>query len=245
MTNIIKGIFIDLGGTLMYDKDTWPPYYERADAALWEVLRSAGVQLQPQDLYGERTSLFELYYAQRESELNEPTTFVFLNELLVHKGFRLPKDTIHNALRAMYAVTQSNWYLEDDALPTLEILNRMGYQIGYISNGADDENTQSLIDKTGLRPYAGFILSSAAFGLRKPHPAIFQAALSHFMINPEEAVMIGDTLDADVLGANQLGMKSIWITRRAHRDPELEKRILPDQTVSSLKEIPSRLSKFQ
>ena len=228
----------------MYDKDPWPPFFPRADKALWEVLHSSGVTLQPSDLYGEFNNLFELYYAMREPELEEPTTFTVLEELLRKKGCRLSDTVISAALRAMYAVTQSNWYPEMDAAPTLEILRNTRLRIGYVSNGADDENTQVLIDKAGLREYAEFIISSAAFGLRKPHEAIFQAALDHFQLKPEEAVMVGDTLEADILGANRMGMASIWITRRAQVDPDQAKNIKPSVTVATLSEIPDRLSEL-
>ena len=228
----------------MYDKDPWPPFFPLADQALWEVLQSAAVTLQPADLYGKFNNLFELYYSMREPVLEEPTTFTVLDELLRQKGYRLSKTVISNALRAMYAVTQSNWYPELDAAPTLEILKNTGFRIGYVSNGADDENTQVLIDKAGLRGYTEFILSSAAFGLRKPHPTIFQAALDHFQLKPEEAVMVGDTLEADILGANRMGMASIWITRRAQVDPAEDLNIQPSLKVNALSEIPGRLSEI-
>ncbi|OGO27883.1 MAG: hypothetical protein A2W33_05825 [Chloroflexi bacterium RBG_16_52_11] len=237
----IRVILFDLGDTLMYDKQPWPPFFPRADAALWKVLHNARVELEPRDLYGEFNNLFELYYARRESELTEPTTATVLDELLQQKGYVLSKETLSEAMRRMYAVTQSNWFPEEDAIPTLEILKKRGFHIGYISNAADDENTQTLIDKGGLRPYAEFILSSAAFGMRKPHPGIFHAALDHFDLPPEQAVMVGDTLDADILGAKQVGMKSIWITRRAYRNPDEEHRIQPDLSLPSLSEIPGHL----
>jgi len=245
MSQSIKGIFFDLGDTLMYDKDAWPPIFPRADAALWKVLHEAGVRLEPRDVYGEFDNIFDLYYFQRESDLNEPTTHSVLDKLLREKGYSLPAETIQAALRAMYAITQANWYVEEDAVPTLEQLKRKGYRIGYLSNAADDENTQTLIDQCGLRAYAEFIISSGAFGTRKPHPGIFQAGLKYFQLTPDQAVMVGDTLNADILGANQIGMKSIWITRRAQRDPEEERRIRPDLILPSLSEIPSNLHRLE
>ncbi len=226
----------------MYDRDPWPPIFAQADAVLWAVLHEAGVNLEAHELYGEFQNLFELYYARRESELSEPTTLIVLGELIKQKGFPVPDASLRAALRAMYTITQANWYTEEDAIPTIEKLRKNGYHIAYLSNGGDDENTQAVIDKGGLRPFAEFILSSAAFGIRKPHPSIFQAGLAHFGLRPEETVMVGDTLEADILGANQLGMKSIWITRRAHRDHDKEKLIRPDLTLATLREIPEHLA---
>ncbi|HEY9151296.1 MAG TPA: HAD family hydrolase, partial [Anaerolineales bacterium] len=116
-----------------------------------------------------------------------------------------------------------------------------GFRLGLISNAADDENTQTLIDKGGFRPYLEFIVSSAAFGKRKPHPAIFQAALDYFHVNANQAVMVGDLVTTDILGARQIGMKSIWITRRVVETAN-RLNIKPDAVVSSLHEIPPLLS---
>jgi putative hydrolase of the HAD superfamily len=140
----------------------------------------------------------------------------------------------------MYAVTQSNWYPEEDAIPTLETLKRRGFHLGLISNAADDENTQTLIDKGGFRPYLEFILSSAAFGKRKPHPAIFKAALEHFGVKANQAVMVGDLKETDILGAHQTGMRSIWITRRV-KNKDTAIKVEPDAVVSTLSEIPGLL----
>lgn len=140
----------------------------------------------------------------------------------------------------MYAVTQTNWFIEDDAIPTLQVLSKSNHRMGIISNGSDDLNTYELLEKAKLRSYFEFILSSAAFGKRKPYPVIFQAALDHFQIPPEQTVMVGDNYEADILGARQLGMNTIWITRRISL-PSNDPRIQEETVVSKLSEIPALL----
>jgi HAD superfamily hydrolase (TIGR01662 family) len=161
------------------------------------------------------------------------------------QGASPPDPVLFDAMEAMYAVTQENWYLEEDAIPILEKLQEMGYQLGAISNAADDENVQELIDKGNLRPYFEFIISSAACSIRKPDARIFQLALEHFKVPPEKTAMVGDTLDADVLGANQLGIYSIWIIRRANDPPEGELSIQPQAVISTLGEIPALLAELE
>jgi HAD superfamily hydrolase (TIGR01509 family) len=145
------------------------------------------------------------------------------------------------AMRAMYAVTQSNWHPEEDAIPTLRTLREGGFHTGLVSNAADDENTQVLIDKGGFRPYLEYVLSSAAFGRRKPHPGIFRAALDHFQVAAARAVMIGDSYEADVSGGHGAGLNTIWITRRARELPPTEP-VAADAIVSTLREIPELVS---
>jgi FMN phosphatase YigB (HAD superfamily) len=97
----------------------------------------------------------------------------------------------------------------------------------------------------GLRPFFEFILTSAALGIRKPDIRIFQTALDRFRVQPEAAVMVGDTLDADVLGANQSGIYSIWITRRAQVPEEGELVIQPQAVVTTLYQIPDLLAEIE
>ncbi len=142
----------------------------------------------------------------------------------------------------MYAVTQQNWFLEDDALSTLEELKKLGYRLGLISNTSDDNNVQGLLDRWRLRSYFETIITSAALGIRKPDPRIFREALDHFHALPGEAAMVGDMLNADVLGANQAGIYSIWITRRIKLPDEGELEIQPQAVVSALQQIPALLT---
>ncbi len=241
MKSPISVVLFDLGSTLIYDKEPWQPFFLRADAALWDNLHSAGVQLTPRALYGGFDTLFQFYYSNHRGDLNEPTTFTVLDGLLRENGYALSAETLRGAMRTMYAVTQSNWFPEAEAIPTLQALVRRGFRIGLISNAADDENTQVLIDKGGFRPYLDYIISSAAFGRRKPDPGIFRDALDYFGVPAARAVMIGDTPEADILGGQQAGMNTIWITRRVH-DAVEGRRPRPDTVVARLDEIPALLS---
>lgn len=242
MKQPIKVIFFDLGNTLIHDKPgDWPEIYKRADDMLWISLRESGVKSSPRELYGEHETLLHYYYDLREGELAEPGIGTVLRKLLNKRKIFIPEKKLQFALRSMYSVTQTNWYLERDAIPVLQSLQENGYRFGIISNGAEDLNTYELIDKAKLRSYFEFILSSAAFGKRKPHPGIFRTALDYFHIPPEQAVMVGDNYEADILGAHQLGINTIWITRRVSDSAESHP-IPPDAIVSTLSEIPPLLS---
>jgi HAD superfamily hydrolase (TIGR01509 family) len=237
----IRVILFDLGGTLIYEDGPWEPIFPRANEAMWRVLHAAGVTLGPDELYGESQNLFDMYYLLHRGDLTEPTTAGVLDALLQEKGIHLPKDTLQVAMQAMYGVTQSNWLPETDALPTLQLLRERGFHTGLISNAADDDNTQALVDKGMFRPHLEYIISSAAFGMRKPHPDIFRSALEYFGASPGEAVMVGDNFEADILGAHGVGMQSIWITRRLQGVDPADFEIRPNAVISALSEIPSLL----
>jgi len=144
-------------------------------------------------------------------------------------------------LDRLFAVTQANWALESDARSTLKILQSSGYRLGLVSNAGDNQDVFQLVERFKIEPYFDFILTSAACSYRKPHPRIFELALVHWHIPASETAMVGDTLEADVLGAQKAGLYSIWITRRANLKSEDVLRIQPDLSLPTLAGIPPAL----
>jgi HAD superfamily hydrolase (TIGR01662 family) len=239
----LKVIFFDLGSTLIYSKDPWPPIYAQADQALVGILQEAGIPVEAKPFSSEFDTFLDAYYAERGESSIEKTTFSVLSDLLAQYGFQdIPAAVVRAALDAMYSITQQNWYLEADAIPTLKTLREQGYRLGMISNTSDDRNVQQLVDRYELRPYFDTILTSAGCGIRKPDKRIFQLAMDPFGVSPEQTAMVGDSLEADILGANRLGMYSIWITRRAQVPVEGELKIQPQAIITALDQIPDLLA---
>ncbi len=241
----ITTVLFDLGSTLIYDRDPWPPIFAAADRSLAACLHAAGLPLDENSFCTEFGGFLDTYYADRGDGIIEKTTSTALSDFLLSQGFPgVPDGLIRRALDAMYTVTQQNWFLEEDALPTLEILRQRGFHIGLISNTADDTNVQQLIDRFALRPFFEVIITSAAVGLRKPDPRLFQLALDHFQVPPASALMVGDSLEADIIGANRLGLYSVWITRRAASIPEGDLSIQPQAVISVLSRLPALLEEL-
>ena len=230
----IKHLLFDLGGTLMHARGDWAPILTRADEALVEALAQANIQL---DVRSFRGRLHE-YYSQRDKDLQETTYHFVLRELLKESGQAdVAETTLRSALDALYSVTQSNWQIESDALETILELKSRNYKLGIFSNAGDDEDVQELVESFGIRQHFDFVLTSAASYYRKPHPRAFEIALAQWSVNPNDAVMVGDSLEADIFGAKQLGMKAIWITRRAQFTDEEMRSIKPDFSIRKLKEL--------
>jgi HAD superfamily hydrolase (TIGR01549 family) len=244
--NFLRAILFDLGGTLMYERATWDAVNARADEALTNYLRDRGLELNLSTFPREFRNRLRKYFTQREQDLLETTYSFVLRDVLKDKGYGdLPEITIRNALDQLFAITQTNWVLEDDALPTLQKLETDGYRMGLISNAGDDQDVQQLARRFGIAKYFDFILTSAACSYRKPHRRIFELALSNWYFLPSEAVMVGDNLDADVRGAQSVGLFAVWISRRAGGRSEDQLSIQPDASLSSLSELPSVLDRLQ
>ncbi len=244
MSPRLQAVLFDLGGTLIHFEGTWPSVMQSADQELVSHLQSQGFAIEPESFVTEFRRRLDDYYTQRESEFVEHTTAYLLRTLLNDLGYPdVTPEMTRPALQRLYSVSQAHWKAEDDAISTLAALRQAGYKLGIVSNAGDDDDVQTLVDNTGLREYFDFVLSSAACGIRKPNPHIFEIALDNWGIPPAKAAMVGDTLGADVLGARNAGLYSVWITRRADTpaNRDHEDTIQPDATIASLHELPKLL----
>jgi putative hydrolase of the HAD superfamily len=113
-----------------------------------------------------------------------------------------------------------NFELFEDVLPVLEELRRAGLRIAVVSNGIRDLNAFVAHHRLDVDA----IVDSRSHGRVKPHPTIFQAALAALAVAPEDAVMVGDSVEEDVEGARALGMRAILIDRD-DRHPNLDERL--------------------
>jgi putative hydrolase of the HAD superfamily len=111
--------------------------------------------------------------------------------------------------------------LYDDALPTLDAVRACGLKVGLLSNSARD--LDEFVAHHGLSVDA--VLTSRAHGKTKPHETIFRRMLELLDVQPPEAVMVGDTIEDDVEGAEAVGMLAILLDREG-RYPE--RQALPD-----------------
>ncbi len=239
-TRFIRAVLFDLGNTLMFSPQPWAPILQLAERALAESLCQHGLIVDCDTFHLDFRRSLNDYYSSRDEDLFERTTESVLRSLLDEKGIVNPSESaIRNALDAFYAVTQQNWHPEEDALPTLDILQKRGYRMGIVSNAADHKDVQQLVEKAHLETYMDFIITSAACSYRKPHARIFELALNHWELPPREVAMVGDTLEADILGARQMGLFGIWITRRAPRYEALPAQ--PDATLERLSDLPGLL----
>jgi len=134
---------------------------------------------------------------------------------------------------------------KEGAFEVLESVRKEGYKTCMIANG-DSARIRRIIQATGLQDYFDSIVISEEAGVEKPYQRIFEIALDQLGVKPENAVMVGNMIDADILGANRMGMKSVWFkwnNRYSHTiDSSQEK---PDFTIKSLLELPGLLASMK
>lgn len=237
-------LLFDLGATLLYFDSEFVKIKPMADEALFQQLTNLGYRVDKDALAKRLFDLENSAFDERVVDLHERTTDAILKSTLEQVGLKDIADAhIKIAVHTMLNVYESHWQLGDDTLTTLKELKTQDYPMCVISNASDYDNVVRLMEKGNLYEFFDLTLVSAKEGLRKPHPDMFQKALAHFKVPVERAVMIGDTVDADIKGAKDIGMKSIWINRwadnfqnRAHLS-----HITPDATIDRLSELPNLL----
>lgn len=238
-------IFFDLGKTLIFPREPWHAIFLRANKAVTTSLIAQDIDVDPRTFPHEFADRVNRYYVDREETLRELTMMRVFKQLLEEKGYRnIPAPVLRAALNAKYAITQSNWHLEPDAHAALNSLRLAGYQLALISNAGDDPDVQALLDKHNLRHHFSFIRTSAKTGYRKPHAHMFKETMDALGVFPEQCAMVGDTLDADILGANKLSIYSIWIHRRVNKETKTLVDIRPKAMIETLQELPALLEKL-
>jgi HAD superfamily hydrolase (TIGR01549 family) len=242
-----EALFFDLGGTLLFFDGDWSEVYAKANNTVVEHLKNAGLDLEFDAFMNDFISRLNHYFNERESELIEHTTTHILRTTLADWDYsEVPQDLVYSTMKAMYAVSQAHWYPEEDAHEMLRTFQEQGYCLAIISNAADDNDVQTLVDNANIRSYFELILSSAAVGIRKPNPRIFEIALEMMDVPNSRVAMVGDTLEADILGAQNADIYSIWITRRADNPSNRAhaNTIEADMEIATLEELPKRLLKI-
>lgn len=103
----------------------------------------------------------------------------------------------------------------------IEILNYLQpkYNLHIITNGFAEVQGKK-ISKSGLGGYFKTITNSEMAGVKKPHRSIFEFALSLAKVRKENAIMIGDCIDADVRGAIDFGMQAILFDEKKSHSVE-------------------------
>jgi putative hydrolase of the HAD superfamily len=107
------------------------------------------------------------------------------------------------------------------------------YQLGIVTNGAPDLQREK-IQGTNLARSFDVILISGEVGIGKPDSRIFRLTLDALAASPSETVMVGDSLPRDILGAQQVGLKGIWLNRSGH---DSISPVVPDAQITSLDQI--------
>ena len=214
-------VFFDVGGTLIEVSPSIGHVYAEAcrrrgarvdPDSVQAAFDRAWVTLSSQVPSGrDRYSLFP----GGESEWWARVTRHAFDQCDVPEACRPPAEE----LRATFARAEA-WRVYPEAVEALSDLARRGIRLGVISNW--DSRLPALLSALGLNAHFECVVSSAAAGYEKPHPAIFHAGLQALGVEPSRALHVGDRLEEDYEGAIGAGLQALLVDRRAGAMPREE-----------------------
>ena len=205
MTGMVRAVFFDVDFTLIYPGPTFQAEgYDRFCAA-------HGIQV-------DRARFPEAVIAA-SAILNDEQELRYDEALFVRYTRRIIEAMggAGDALDVCAAEIVREWaacqhfFLYDDVTPVLHELSARGLKVGLISNS--HRCLVSFQQHFELHGLIAAAISSSEHGFLKPHPSIFEAALSLVGAEPDQAVMVGDSFAHDIEGARRVGMRGVLVRR--------------------------------
>ena len=129
--------------------------------------------------------------------------------------------------------------------PALETLGRMGFRMGVVSNTMmAGRYLREHFARAGIGPYFEVTLFSAEFGVNKPDPAIFRAALDAMRVEPRDAWYVGDKPQRDMCGAHRAGMTAVLVdSAHGHRVADAPEN-QPDFRIRDISGLPALMEQM-
>lgn len=218
----VRALLFDLDDTL------WPivPVIVAAEEELYEWLREHAPAVAAAHTVD---SMRARRQALMEEDPRHRIDLMALRALVMHEIFeacgedpaRIP------AGMALFGDARNRVQPFDDVVPALQRLGRR-YLLGSVSNGAAD------LAAIGMAGHFRISVAAHEFGSVKPDPAIFLHACEALGVAPAQAVYIGDDPALDVVGAQQAGLRAVWIDRFGRALPP---HVRPDASCSNLDEL--------
>jgi putative hydrolase of the HAD superfamily len=133
-----------------------------------------------------------------------------VRECLGGLGVQVDDDELDRFLAAEHAAWNPARLLGDSTHALLDVLRERGLKTGLVSNAFDPPGLlHDDLEQMGLGHRLDAAVFSSEVGKRKPHPAIFEAALDRLGVDPSRALFVGDRRYEDVRGSKELGMKAV------------------------------------
>jgi putative hydrolase of the HAD superfamily len=238
---LLKGAVFDLGDTLMHLTVSWDRVREWRMRAIYEAFTERGANLELGEVKREYLRLHEEeseYAARTLEEIEIRESFVKLFDRLEVKPEQQPE--MEDLVKRFFALEAESWEIFPGIPEMLRQVRDLGLKMGLLSNARNDWAVREIMERLGLTRYFDVILTSAVLGVRKPRPEPFLEMLKLLGIEAAEAVMVGNSVEADVAGAAPLGIRTIRVIFGDNVD-ELriggEVTVDPDVTVSAVTDV--------
>jgi putative hydrolase of the HAD superfamily len=227
----IRAVIFDWGGTLTpwHDVDLVAQWY--AYAEVYDPENAATLARRLKEREDHRWRL------QRESDGAISTGA--LDALFLDEGIDINGARHLRALGNYLDFWAPHTYAESDAADVMAALKHRGFAIGVLSNTMwPRSHHEEVFARDDLDEYIDAAVYTSELEVAKPHADAFRAIADALAVAPEESVFVGDRLWDDVLGAQQVGMRTIWIPHsRIPEEQVPDGSAKPDATATRLLDV--------
>jgi putative hydrolase of the HAD superfamily len=131
-----------------------------------------------------------------------------------------------------------------------DILPLITFKMGIWANTrvAREHDIRVWLRRAGIDDYFEWVITSEDAGARKPSRKFFSYALKKCKLKRDEVIFVGNQLNTDIRGANNYGMKCVWLSGRAYHSPDdvvedalLVSQVRPTHAIKSLNQLPALL----
>lgn len=206
-------ILFDMGYTLVY-------FEPRQELIVQDALRAAGVERSVDEILTAVKVVWGEYYRDAAS-ISFPATPEYDREAQSRLGrdllaqlepgadaevLQVYSDSLESSFNRPGAIRPY-----PEAAYALDSLKAQSCRLGIVSNWS--WNLRQRVTQAGLDGFFEIVWASAYAGCNKPHPRIFEQALSQMGIPTERALYVGDSYEHDVVGARNAGVDVILLDR--------------------------------
>ncbi len=206
---MIKAVLFDLWGTLV-ENGTYSPLKQS-----YEILRA-------ETDYSEFVMRFEKIFMTRKFDSQAEGFTQICTEFKVE-----PTTEILDELIGVWNKNKLLARAFLDTVPVLTFLKSQNIKVGLLSNTPMNSG-DFVLEKLQLTKYFDAVHLSCETGLLKQDSESFKKILKDLDCEPQDALMIGDSMETDIHGAERAGVRGILLDRRGRRDHHTKIRNLMD-----------------
>ena len=201
-TNLISDIFFDLDHTL------WD-FNENSKQAFSKIFKIKKIDLDLEKFLKFFNTVNQKYWKLYRENLisHQYLRIKRLEESFFLSGIFISSTDLDEINNLYIQLLTSFNSLIPGSLSLIKFLKR-NYRLTIITNGFEDIQRKK-INNSGLKNYFDQVVTADKVGFKKPNPKIFKKALKKNNLDPSNCLMIGDTFEADILGAIKINMKAI------------------------------------
>ncbi|MBK9713730.1 MAG: HAD family hydrolase [Kouleothrix sp.] len=237
---MIRAVIFDMGGTLMR--------FVRPGNGTWRELEDPGIRgiyryliEQGHPIGSQEDAFVEAMFARLAAGWEQATggqinlrAVDWIAAGAAEHSLTLDEAALIEAARMYARPMRAGVSATPGAAATLAALHERGHRIGLISNTIwPAELHLEDLEEIGLLHYIERPIFSGELGIWKPSPQIFQHALDVLGATPAETVFVGDSPREDILGAQRVGMRAVWVRSREFPLGDVQ----PDGIIEALPEL--------